>query len=469
MAAHNSLPIRDEAFSGGKSPLARGVVRPVATFLGRETAAGILLIVATAAALIWANVDIDSYHHFWETDISFEVGTFRIHEPLEAWVNDALMALFFFVVGMEIKSELILGDLSNPKIAALPAIGALGGMIVPAGLYFVLNTSSPESAGWGIPMATDIAFAVGVLALVGNKVPKQLSLFLLTLAIVDDIGAIVVIAIFYTNDLSFTWLGWAVAGLLLVSVLQKQRVWFTPVYAVIGGFIWFATFESGVHATIAGVALGLLTPARPLLGKAALSHVFERDTVPSVGLVKDTQFSVREQVGVTSRLITTLSPFTSYLIIPIFALANAGIVLNGDVIGNALGSSVTWGIIAGLVVGKPVGIYLFSLAALATGVATLPAALRKLHILAAGAVAGIGFTVALFINGLAFSGQAAEEIKDQATIGVLIASFLATVVGFVIIKATGSEDSTPEGDRKARLVDADADGRPDLAVPARRR
>ncbi len=468
MAAHNSLPIRDEAFSGGKSPLARGVVRPVATFLHRETAAGILLIVATVAALIWANVDIDSYHHFWETDISFEVGTFRIHEPLEAWVNDALMALFFFVVGMEIKSELILGDLSNPKIAALPAIGAMGGMIVPAAFYFAFNTSSPESAGWGIPMATDIAFAVGVLALVGNKVPKQLSLFLLTLAIVDDIGAIVVIAIFYTSDLSLMWLGWAVAGLLLVSALQKQRVWFTPVYAVLGGFVWFATFESGVHATIAGVALGLLTPARPLIGKAAMSNVFERDTVPSIGLVKDAQFSIREQVGVTSRLITTLSPFTSYLIIPIFALANAGIVLNASVIGDALGSSVTLGIIAGLVIGKPVGIYIFSMAALASGVATLPAALRKLHILAVGAVAGIGFTVALFINGLAFDGPAAEDIKDQATIGVLIASILATIVGFVIIKATGSEDSTPEGDRKARLVDADADGEPDLVAPARR-
>ncbi len=464
MSAHHNLPIRDEAFSGSDNAIARGVVRPVATFLGRETAAGVLLIIATVVALVWANVNIDSYHHFWETEIAFEVGGFRLTEPLEAWVNDALMALFFFVVGMEIKTELVLGDLSNPRIAALPAIGALGGMIVPALLYFALNPSNPEAAGWGIPMATDIAFAVGVLALVGNHVPKQLSLFLLTLAIVDDIGAIIVIAIFYTNDLSLTWLGWAVAGLLLVFALQNQRVWFTPVYAVLGAFVWFATFESGIHATIAGVALGLMAPARPLIGKAALSGVFEKEQVPSVGVVRDAQFAIREQVGVTTRLIALLSPFTSYLIIPVFALANAGIVLNGGVIGDALGSTVTLGIIVGLVIGKPVGIYIFSMLALRSGVATLPSSLRKIHILAVGAVAGIGFTVALFINGLAFSGPDADEIKDQATIGVLIASILATLVGYLIIRASGTDrEGTPEGDMRAQMVDADADGQPDLA------
>ncbi len=468
MAAHNSLPIRDEAFSGSDHALARTVVRPVATFLGRETAAGVLLIISTAVALIWANVDIDSYHHFWETEIAFEVGSFRLTEPLEAWVNDALMALFFFVVGMEIKSELVLGDLRNPRIAALPAVGALGGMIVPAGLYLAFNRSGGAVDGWGIPMATDIAFAVGVLALVGNKVPKQLSLFLLTLAIVDDIGAIAVIAIFYTSDLHLDWLGWAVAGLLLVFALQKMRVWFTPVYAILGGFVWFATFESGIHATIAGVALGLLCPAKPLIGKQALGSIFSSDDleVEQIGAAaaRNVQFQVRERVGVTSRLIKLLSPFTSYLIIPIFALANAGIVLGGGVIGDALTSSVTLGIVVGLVIGKPLGIYVFSMAALASGVATLPAAMRKIHILAVGAVAGIGFTVALFIGGLAFEDQ--PELQDQATIGVLLASLLATIAGFAIIRATHTDqDATPEGDSKAGMVDSDADGEPDL-VPA---
>ncbi len=467
MSGHNSLPIRDEAFSGSDNALAKGVVRPVATFLGRETAAGILLIIFTAIALIWANVDFSSYDDFWHTKLSLTVGEFELSDTLAHWVNDALMALFFFVVGMEIKSELVLGDLKNPKIAALPAIGALGGMIVPAAFYFALNPSGPEASGWGIPMATDIAFAVGVLALVGNKVPKQLSLFLLTLAIVDDIGAIIVIAIFYSKGFSAAWLGWAVAGLLLMFAMQKQRVWFTPLYVILGVFVWFATFESGVHATIAGVALGLLTPARPLIPRESLSAAISGDKFESSDFgaiaVRDAQFQVRETVGVCERMIKLLSPFTSYIIIPIFALANAGIPLSGEVIGDALTSSVTLGIIAGLVVGKPLGVYVFAMAALASGVATLPAGMRKVHILAVGAVAGIGFTVALFINGLAFSDDVA--IRNQATIGILLASLLATLLGFAIIKLSHSdEDATPEGDARASMVDADADGQPDFAT-----
>ncbi len=468
MAAHNSLPIRDQAFSGSDNAFARGVVRPVATFLGRETAAGILLIIATAVALIWANIDFESYTDFWHTELAIEIGDFRLAEDLTHWVNDALMALFFFVVGMEIKTELVLGDLRNPKIAALPAIGALGGMIVPAALYFAFNTSGAAAEGWGIPMATDIAFAVGVLALVGHRVPKQLPLFLLTLAIVDDIGAIVVIAVFYTSGLKFAWLGWAVAATLLVGLLQRLRVWFTPVYVVIGAFVWFAVFESGVHATIAGVILGLLTPAKPLIGRQALSQVFsgeDRFEIEDfgVGTAREAQFLIRERVGVTTRLISTLSPLTSYIIIPIFALANAGILLSRDVVGDALSSSVTLGIVAGLVIGKPVGIYLFSVGAIASGVATLPASLKRVHILAAGAVAGIGFTVALFINGLAFDDD--KLIKDQATIGVLLASLLATLLGYLIIRFSHvSDETTPEGDRRAEMVDSDGDGIPDPVV-----
>jgi NhaA family Na+:H+ antiporter len=440
----------------------------MATFLGRETATGILLIIATVVALLWANLDYASYTDFWHIELSIEIGDFRLAEDLTHWVNDALMALFFFVVGMEIKSELVLGDLRNPKIAALPAIGALGGMIVPAALYFAFNSSGTAADGWGIPMATDIAFAVGVLALVGHKVPKQLPLFLLTLAIVDDIGAIVVIAVFYTGGLHFGWLGWAVAGVLLVAVLQRMRVWFVPIYAVVGSFIWLAVFESGVHATIAGVVLGLLTPAKPLIGQQALSQVFSGDEKFEVenfgvGTARDAQFLIRERVGVTTRLISTLSPVTSYMIIPIFALANAGILLSTDVIGDALSSSVTLGVVTGLVIGKPVGIYLFSIAAIAGGVATLPASLRRIHILAAGAVAGIGFTVALFINNLAFGDE--NAIKDQATIGVLLASMLATLVGYLIIRfAHVADESTPEGDRRAEMVDVDGDGIPDPVV-----
>jgi NhaA family Na+:H+ antiporter len=236
------------------------------------------------------------------------------------------------------------------------------------------------------------------------------------------------------------------------------------VYSVIGAFVWFATFESGVHATIAGVALGLLTPARPLLSPGAELE-FDSSDFASPAKARDARFQVRERVGVTSRLITVLSPFTSYIVIPIFAMANAGILLSPEVINEALSSSVTLGIVLGLVVGKPLGIYAFALVGIRSGIATLPPALRKTHILAAGAVAGIGFTVALFINGLAFEGPELEAIKDQATIGVLAASLLATIVGFVILRLTGAaHEGTPEGDLIATMVDADADGTPDLQV-----
>ncbi len=449
-----SLTVNRETWSGGNTLTARAVARPMARFLAQETASGVLLLLATAAALIWVNSPWgETYHQFWETHLSINLGSFHILDlSLHAWVNDALMALFFFVVGMEIKSELVDGDLADPRVAALPAFGAIGGMLVPAALYLVFNAGGEGSHGWGIPMATDIAFAVGVLALVGPKVPHALKLFLLTLAIVDDIGAILVIAVFYTTSISFAWLGLAVGVTVFIVALRPLRVWYQPLYVTLGSIVWFATHESGVHATIAGVALGLLAPARPLLGHRTfegVEDVLSGDTADPERL-RDARFKLRETVPVTTRLTTLLSPWTSFVIVPIFALANAGVALSTDALGGALSSTVTLGIVVGLVVGKPLGIYVFSLAALHLRIAQLPSGLRPVQLLGAGVVAGIGFTVALFIASLAFEDRA---LAEEAVIGILVASVAATLIGWLILRSVGEDEAETE-ESESVLVDA---------------
>ena len=408
-------------------------------FLAQETSSGILLLMATAAALIWANLPGElgeSYHHFWETHFVLQIGSWEIlDQPLEAVVNDAFMVLFFFVVGLEIKSELVTGELSEPRVAALPAIAAIGGMVLPASIYLAFNAGGDGASGWGVPMATDIAFAVGVLALLGPVIPQRLKLFLLTLAIVDDIGAILVIAAFYTRDLRFDWLALALFLLIAVAVLTHFRVWYTPIYAIIGIVIWYATFESGVHATIAGVALGLLAPARPLRGDRMFEEV-EDVLSGETALLRSANFEIRESVAVTTRLTELVSPWTSFVVIPIFALANAGIAINSDLFSSLTSSPVSLGIIAGLVIGKPVGVTMATWLAVRSKVADLPMGLTMRHILGGGAVAGIGFTVALFIARLAFVGEDGRptHLLDEAVVGILAASFLASALGWVILR-----------------------------------
>ncbi|MEZ5377152.1 MAG: Na+/H+ antiporter NhaA [Acidimicrobiales bacterium] len=455
--SESPLAIRKEAWSGGDTRLAKAVARPLVRFLEQETASGVLLLAATAAALIWANVAPDNYHSFWESGLDVVFRTTHLFEhdghalPLHLWVNDVLMVLFFFVAGLEIKSELVVGDLSDPKVAALPAIAALGGMLLPALIFYGVNIGGSGAHGWGVPMATDIAFAVGVLALLGPRVPFRLKLFLLTLAIADDIGAILVIAIFYSSGLSFQWLAAAVAGLVVVALLKKFRVWYIPVYIVVGVFVWYCTFRSGIHATIAGVALGLMAPARPLLGPRAFENIEDIVTGERAtpAAVRDVNWKMKETVPITSRLITLLSPFTGFIIVPLFAVANAGVLLSGDVLSNAISNRVMWGVILGLVVGKPLGITLFTMAAVRLGIADMPRGVSLIHVLAAGAVAGIGFTVALFIGGLAFE---IPDNQDAATIGILAASFLATLLGAFLIRlapAPTSADNVVESDHHA--------------------
>ena len=441
MAGSDSL-LKRPTFASSDNSLAKFVARPVLRFIDREVAGGILLLVATAVALIWVNSGWgDSYHDFWHSEIELVVGTWHLpHMSVGHFVNDGLMALFFFVVGLEIKRELVTGDLSSFRAAALPAIGALGGMVVPALFYVMLNTSGEASRGWGIPMATDIAFAIGIVALLGSRVSPKIKLFLLTLAIVDDIGAIAVIAIFYSSGLSVPWLLTALVGLITVWILQRARVWAIPVYAVLGLFIWYATLESGVHATIAGVALGLLTPARPLLGQRDAQQIV--DALPSnanVAEVRHASFLAQESVPLTERLENMLHPFTAFMIIPIFALANAGIKLSGDTISDAAASNVTLGIIAGLVIGKPVGITFFTWIATRFGF-ELPEGVNWPQFIGMGLAAGIGFTVSIFVAGLAFDDPGTT---DLAKIGILVASLIAAV-GALLLLHYGKQPDTNE-------------------------
>ena len=426
-------------FASSDNSLAKFVARPVLRFIDREVASGVLLLVATAVALFWANSPWGaSYESFWHTDIKIVIGSWHFpHMSVGHFVNDGLMALFFFVVGLEIKRELVTGQLNTLRAAALPAIGAVGGMVGPALLYFMLNNSGEAARGWGIPMATDIAFAVGIVALLGARVSPKLKLFLLTLAIVDDIGAIAVIAIFYTTDLSISWLLIAVAGLAAIRVLQVLKVWAIAVYILLGIFIWYAMLESGVHATIAGVALGLLTPARPLLAQRDAQSIV--DAMPDdagVGEVRHVSFLVQESVPLTERFENFLHPFTAYMIIPIFALANAGIVLTSEKVSAATSSNVTIGIILGLVVGKPLGITLFAWVATKVGF-ELPPGINWVQFIGMGLAAGIGFTVSIFVAGLAFQTDA---ITDLGKIGILAASAVAAVGALIVLYVSADNE-----------------------------
>jgi len=415
-------------------------------FLDVQASGGVVLLIATAIALIWANSPwSESYFDLWHAKIDFKIGDLKIFgKDLEHFVNDGLMALFFFVVGLEIKRELVTGQLREFRNALLPAIAALGGMIVPALVFVVLNVGGEGIGGWGIPMATDIAFAVGIVSLLGSRIPRSLTIFLLTLAIVDDIGAIAVIALFYTDNLSYSWLLAAVGLLLVVWVMRVLRVWYIPIYVVVGLLVWWATFKSGIHATIAGVVLGMMTPAKPLQSseeaRSIAQWLRDKEEVFLVD-VRWAAFNISESVSVAQRLETALHPITSYIVVPIFALANAGVIINGDVLSRAAGSRVTLGIIAGLVIGKTVGITAFTWVAAKAKVAPLPPGMNLGNLTGLAMVAGIGFTVALFIAGLAYTGDEMAGVVAEAKIGILIASAIAAILGLLLLaKATDPDD-----------------------------
>jgi Na+:H+ antiporter, NhaA family len=428
-------------WSGSARPVPRLVLQPLQTFLRTEEAGGILLLAAATIALIWANSPWrSSYDALWHTQLTIGLGAWSLAEDLQHWVNDALMALFFLVVGLEIKRELTTGELRQPRAAALPAIAALGGMVVPALLYLAINPSGEPGRGWGIPMATDIAFALGVLAIVGRGLPTALKSFLLALAIVDDIGAILVIAIFYSGSISPGPLLTAAGLLALILVLQRLHVRWTAVYVLVGVSVWLATLQSGIHATIAGVALGLATPAVAFQRPKAVSleaHRIADDTVddpvpPDADAHQWLHLAglTREAVSPLARLEHLLHPWTSYVVIPVFALANAGVSISRSSLGDALTSGITLGVVAGLVVGKTVGVTIFTWLATRTGITRLPEGVGWGQLVGVAALAGIGFTVSLFITSLAFQTQA---IQDAAKVGILIASLLAGLLGALLL------------------------------------
>jgi NhaA family Na+:H+ antiporter len=429
------------SWSDSARPVPRLVLQPLQTFLRTEQAGGILLLAAAVAALLWANSPWQaSYDAVWHTQLTIGVGDWSLAEDLQHWVNDALMALFFLVVGLEIKRELLTGELREPRVAALPAIAALGGMVVPALLYLAINFSGEPARGWGIPMATDIAFALGVLALVGGRLPAALKSFLLALAIVDDIGAILVIAIFYSGSIEVLALLAAVGLLGLILILQRLHVRWTVLYVLLGVGVWLAAFQSGVHATIAGVALGLATPAVPFQRPKAVSleaHRIADDTVddpvpPDADAPQWLHLAglTREAVSPLARTEHLLHPWTSYVIVPLFALANAGVSITSATLREALTSGVTLGVVVGLVVGKTVGVTAFTWAATRTGITRLPDGVRWSHLVGVAALAGIGFTVSLFITSLAFQTPA---VQNAAKVGILAASLLAGLLGALLL------------------------------------
>ena len=436
----------------------RRFVAPVAAFMRAEAGSGIVMLIAAVVAVIWANSAFgDTYFEILETHLKIEFASFHFEESVEHLINDGLMAIFFFVVGLEIKRELVLGELRDPKAASVPVIAALGGMAIPALVYllFVLPQGGEATGGWAIPMATDIAFSVGVLALLGRVVPASIKLFLLALAIVDDLGGILVIAIFFADDLAFGYLAAAFVGLAVVWFAARVGIRTHIFYLPVALTIWYFFLESGVHATLAGVALALLTPVRPMYSNLELKA---RSQTIIDGYPEDTDdlheneladFDslmlseiARESVAPLARAERRLVHWSSFLVVPLFALANAGVRFEGS-IGDALTSRVALGVAMGLLVGKTVGISAFTWIAVRTGLGRLPVGATWRHIIGVASVAGIGFTVALFITALAFTDQV---IADQAKVGIFAGSILAGIVGTVIFKTSKStsEPTAPE-------------------------
>jgi NhaA family Na+:H+ antiporter len=420
------------------------MLSPLERFLQRATAGGVVLIVTTAITLALATwLGSDTLHHFWEQELALAAGTgFELRMSLHHWINDGLMTLFFLLVGLELKREILVGELASLREATLPIVAALGGMVVPALIYAAGNGGTPAASGWGIPMATDIAFAVGILVLLGTRVPRNLIIFLMALAIADDLGAVLVIALFYTPDLNLAALGSAALLLGLMLLLNRGGVRRPLPYVLLGLLLWYAVLTSGIHATIAGILLSLAIPS---LSRYSPQHFDDRIVElhaafreedyaeGNAPLSNQRMAEVAAAMEHTAEAVQSpllriehgLHPWVTFLVIPVFALANAGIDL-GSVRLEHLLQSVTVGIVLGLALGKFLGISVFSWVAVRLGIARLPAGVSWAQLTGAAWLGGIGFTMSLFISQLAF----AEALyMEQAKLGILLGSFLSAVIG----------------------------------------
>jgi Na+/H+ antiporter NhaA len=406
---------------------------PLRSFLLTEAGSAGLLLAATVAALVWANSPAsDAYESVWSTEVLVRVGGAELAMDLGHWVNDGVMALFFFVIGLEVRRELSVGELTERRRVVVPAVAAAGGMIVPAVLYLLLNPSGEAANGWGVVIGTDTAFLLGALAVVGPACPTQLRVFLLTLTVFDDIVAVAIIGGVYSESLDGVALLVAAACLAALALLSRRGEWRASVYALVGVVLWVATVESGLHPSIAGMAAGLLIAATPprrqeVEHAASLFRAFRQSPLPDVGW--SAAKGLRRAVSVNERLQTVLHPWTSYVVVPVFALANAGVDLRGGLLGDALASPVTWGVAVGLVAGKLVGVGAGALGAVRLRLGALPQGVGEGQILGGAALSGIGFTVSLLIADLAFDSPV---LRDEATAGVLLAAVLATATGRIV-------------------------------------
>lgn len=452
---HNIKSIEGIAMGEKKELVDIIIINPIRNFIKRSSSSGMVLFGAAVLALIVANSPLkDWYQSLW--DIHFRIGfdSFMIDKDLKHWINDGLMAVFFFVVGLELKREIIAGELSNPRHALMPILAAIGGMAFPAIIYFSINPVGEVSNGWGIPMATDIAFALGVLYLLGDRVPLSLKIFLTALAIVDDIGAVLVIAFFYTSTIDIDSLMMGALFLIVLLVANKIGVRNTLFYAVVGiGGLWMAFLMSGVHATIAAVIAAFTIPSNAKLSgvffgsrmreKATefLESYTEGNTVlkhSQVDMLASMDRGIRKTLSPLQRLEYSLHPFVSFVVMPIFAFANAGVTIEGD-FGSLLIQPVTLGVIAGLLIGKFIGVAGLTFFLNTLGIIRIPKELNKWHIMGAGCLAGVGFTMSLFITGLAFDY---EVYSVQAKLGILIVSLIASVLGYFTIKYANTKQKS---------------------------
>ena len=427
------------------------LTKPFEWFLRTEAAGGAVLLLFTVAALVlsnspWAHLYADA----WETPVGFRVGSLEYARSLRDWINDGLMTLFFFLVALELKRELVLGELNNPRMAALSIAGALGGMLVPAALYLMLQWGEPGQTGWGTVMATDTAFVIGGLALLGSRIPKSLRVFMLSLAIVDDIGAILVVAIGYSSHIAWGALALGALGVAIVRAMALLGFRGFPLFFLAGSFVWLAVDASGIHATVTGVILGLMTPARRWVSDERLYAILDQVVAHPAGeggssgtkdrkTLQVAEVAARETLSPVERLEIALHPWVGFVVMPLFALANAGLPLSlGD-----LGHSVTGAVFVGFAFGKPVGVLTFSWLAVRAGLAIRPADLSWRLLAGGGLLAGIGFTMALFIANLAFTAS----LIDSAKLGIFLASVASAAAGLALLRWLPGRARYPQAKR----------------------
>lgn len=444
---------------GFKSKVIPGLKGAYHTFVHSKTTGGILLLICAVVAVMSANIpSMRGLYELWHMEVGFSLGEFSFKMPLEMWINDVLMTIFFFSVGLEIKRELLVGELSSPKKALLPIFAALGGMLVPAAIYAFINGGTPSANGWGIPMATDIAFAIGVLSLLGNRCPLSLKVFLTALAIVDDIGAIIVLAVFYpSHALHLNYLIFAAVIILILLIINRSGVKSAAAYLIPGFFLFLCVFQSGIHATIAGVILAMTIPAttsinevRFYVGTKSLLEKFKDAGNSEVQVLANSEQldyiyrisqSVKTMNPLLHRLESKLHPWVNFFIMPVFALANAGVEINGEVISSGVVPPVMQGIFFGLLLGKPIGITLFSYIAVKLKLAQAPKGALWRQVFALGIVGGIGFTMSIFIDNLAFQDK---MLIDEGKLAILVTSVCAAIIGLLALFLTTRATNTDE-------------------------